>query len=148
MKNIRKIYLILIVIIPFITLFTYSCTDVEGDGINLTEWNGSVLPEDSCYRNPVWEPDLSYPSVFKAAVGYFAFGIDNEWSPGLNYTAPVLSSNDLMNWRLRGEAFTIKPKWSVKNISGISAAFSKTLGIYFVFYNLGEDSLGMAYSFW
>lgn len=120
-----------------------SCTDIQGDGINEVIWEGSVLPEDSCYRNPVWEPDLSYPTVFAAAVGYFAFGTDNEWSPGLEYTAPVLSSNDLMNWRLRGEAFEEKPDWSEGKISRISAGFAKTKGTYYVFYQLGGNAIGM-----
>ncbi len=121
-----------------------SCTDIQGDGIDTVIWEGSVLPEDSCYRNPVWEPDLSYPTVFSAAVGYFAFGTSNEWSPGLEYTAPVLSSNDLMNWRLRGEAFNEKPDWSDAKISRISAAFAKTKGAYYVFYQLDGDIIGMS----
>ncbi|NJK85520.1 MAG: family 43 glycosylhydrolase [Bacteroidales bacterium] len=107
---------------------------------------GSVLPEDSLYRNPVWEPDLSYPSVYSAAVGYFAIGADNEWSPGLFYTAPVLGSNDLMNWKLRGQAFVTKPSWSDKKITSISAGFAKTKGTYYIFYTLGEDGIGMGAS--
>ena len=135
-----------ILILTAISAGQYSCTDVQDDGINTVIWNGSVLPEDSCYRNPVWEPDLSYPSVFKAAVGYFAVGADNEWSPGLNYTAPVLSSNDLMNWRLRGQAFTQKPGWAEEKISSLSAGFAKTRGMYYIFYALGNDKIGMGSS--
>jgi arabinan endo-1,5-alpha-L-arabinosidase len=122
------------------------CTDVQGDGINEVVWEGSVLPEDICYRNPVWEPDLSFPSVFSAAVGFYAVGVDMEWSPGLNYSAPVLSSNDLMNWRLRGEAFTEKPAWSQEKINSIAAGFSKTRGTYYIFYTLGPEGIGMGAS--
>lgn len=147
MKNSIQMNKILgIIILPAIIAGMISCTDVQGDGINTVIWEGSVVPEDSCYRNPVWEPDLSFPSVFKAAVGYYAFGVDNEWSPGLHYTAPVLSSNDLMNWRLRGEAFESKPVWSEGKITAISAAFAKTKGTYFVFYTLGDAGIGMGVS--
>jgi len=141
MKKIFGIAVILSIIAGMI-----SCTDVQGDGINTVIWEGSVVPEDSCYRNPVWEPDLSFPSVFQAAVGYYAFGVDNEWSPGLKYTAPVLSSNDLMTWRLRGEGFQDKPDWAESGITGISAGFSRTRGTYFLFYELGEAGIGMAAS--
>jgi arabinan endo-1,5-alpha-L-arabinosidase len=51
-----------------------------------------------------------------------------------------------MNWRLRGEAFTTKPSWSINKITGISAAFARTRASYYVFYTLGSDSLGMAVS--
>jgi arabinan endo-1,5-alpha-L-arabinosidase len=120
-----------------------SCTDVQGDGLYTVVWEGSVVPQDSCYRNPVWEPDLTYPTVFKAAVGYYAFGADNEWSAGLDFTAPVLSSTDLMSWRSRGEAFVEKPSWSDGPISAISAGFAKTKGTYYIFYELDGEGIGM-----
>jgi arabinan endo-1,5-alpha-L-arabinosidase len=144
MKNTRSFIIqasLTLLFVIFVGVF--SCSDLQGDGIGTVIWEGTVLPEDSCYRNPVWEPDLSYPSVFSAAVGYFALGIDNEWSPGLYYNAPVLSSNDLMRWRLRGEALTEQPDWAEGSITRISAGFSRILGTYFVFYQLGENGIGM-----
>jgi hypothetical protein len=77
MKNIQA----LIVLAALLSIVT-ACTDTQGDGINVVEWDGSVVMEDSCYRNPVWEPDLSYPTVFEAAVGFFALGTDNECLQG------------------------------------------------------------------
>lgn len=132
-----------VLVFPSVIYLMIACTDIQGDGIDTVIWEGSTVPQDSCYRNPVWEPDLSFPSVYSAAVGYYAIGADNEWSPGLHYTAPVLSSNDLMNWRLRGEAFTNKPAWSEGNITHISGGFSKIKGTYYVFYTLGDDGIGM-----
>jgi len=123
-----------------------ACTDVQGDGLYTVIWEGSVVPQDSCYRNPVWDPDLTYPTVFKAAVGYYAFGADSEWSPGLVNTAPVLSSSDLMSWRIRGEAFQEKPSWSGGSITSISAGFAKTKGTYFIFYELDGAGIGMGAS--
>ena len=123
-----------------------SCTDVQGDGLYTVIWEGSEVPQDSSYRNPVWDPDLSYPSVFSAAVGFYALGADNEWAPGLSYMAPVLSSSDLMSWRLRGEAFEEKPTLSDGPITSISAGFAKTKGTYFIFYAMGDAGIGMGAS--
>ena len=98
----KKIFAI--VLLPLLLGVMISCTDVKGDGMGTVIWQGSTVPQDSSFRNPVWEPDLSYPSVYKAAVGFYAIGSDKEWSPGLKLTAPVLSSTNLMSWDQRGEA--------------------------------------------
>jgi arabinan endo-1,5-alpha-L-arabinosidase len=135
-----------ILIFPLLLTYSNSCTDVLGDGMYTVIWEGSEVPQDSCYRNPVWDPDLSFPTVLKAAVGYYAFGADNEWSPGLDITAPVLSSSDLMNWRLRGSGFDAKPDWSEGKITAVSAGFAKTKGVYYLFYALGNEGIGMSVS--
>ncbi len=135
-----------ILIFPLLLTYTNSCTDVLGDGMYTIVWEGSEVPQDSCYRNPVWDPDLSFPTVFKAAVGYYAFGADNEWSPGMEITTPALSSTDLMNWRLRGSCFNAKPDWSEEKVTALSAGFAKTKGMYYIFYALGNEGIGMGAS--
>lgn len=140
----KKIFAI--VLLPLLLGIMISCTDVQGDGMGTVVWQGSTVPQDSSFRNPVWEPDLSYSTVYKAAVGYYAIGADNEWSPGLNRTAPVLSSTNLMSWDQRGEALAEKPAWSESLISSISAGFAKTKGTYYLFYELGNDGIGMGSS--
>jgi arabinan endo-1,5-alpha-L-arabinosidase len=135
-----------IVLLPLLLAGMFACTDVQGDGMYTLIWEGSTVPQDSSFRNPVWEPDLSYPSVFKAAVSYYAIGSDNEWSPGLNLKAPVLSSTDLMSWDRRGEALAEEPDWSVNSITAVSAGFAKTKGTYYLFYQLGNDGIGMGSS--
>jgi beta-xylosidase len=143
-KTMKKI--LAIVLLPLLLGGMIACTDVQGDGMGTVIWQGSTVPQDSSFRNPVWEPDLSYSSVYKAAVGFYAIGADKEWSPGLNLTAPVLSSTDLMSWDQRGEALAEKPVWSGSLISAISAGFAKTKGTYYLFYELGNDGIGMGSS--
>ena len=140
----KKIFAI--VLLPLLLGGMIACTDVQGDGMGTVIWQGSTVPQDSSFRNPVWEPDLSYSTVYIAAVGYYAIGADNEWSPGLNLTAPVLSSTDLMSLDQRGEALAEKPAWSESLISSISAGFAKTNGTYYLFYELGNDGIGMGSS--
>jgi arabinan endo-1,5-alpha-L-arabinosidase len=121
-----------------------ACTDIQGDGIDTIIWEGSQLPEDSAYLNPVWEPDLEKPSVIRGATQFYAFGNEKEWSSGLNYTVPVLRSGDLMNWTFNSEAFSLRPDWAEGDITSIGAQFSKTLGTYYLFYIIGDNGIGVA----
>ncbi len=128
-----------------ITLPQMSCTDIEGDGADSLLWLGATLPEESSYRNPIWEPDLSNPSVFRGATQFFAFGDEKEWSEGLNYVVPVLRSGNLMTWSLSGEAFATRPSWAEGKISSVSGLFAKTLSTYYLAYTI-DDEIGIAYS--
>jgi arabinan endo-1,5-alpha-L-arabinosidase len=121
-----------------------ACTDIQGDGIGSIIWEGSKLPEDSAYVNPVWEPDLGKPSVIRGATQFYAFGDEKQWSPGLSYIVPVLRSNDLMNWTFNGQAFTIRPDWAEGPVTSVAGQFSKTLGTYYLFYTIGEHGIGVA----
>lgn len=121
-----------------------SCTEIGGDGIDTVTWEGSALPEATNYQNPVWQPDLGKPSVFRGPTQFYAFGDEKEWSPGQNYVVPVLSSSKLMSWNLSGEAFKTRPDWDEGKISSVSCVFSKTLGTYYMFYMIGEAGIGSA----
>lgn len=138
----RKI--INIILCPFLLAVPMACTDVGGDGIDTVTWNGSTLPEATSYQNPVWQPDLEKPSVFKGPTQYYAFGVEKEWSTDQNFVVPVLSSSKLMSWNLSGEAFATRPVWDEGKISSISCVFSKTLSTYYMFYMIGEAGIGSA----
>ena len=141
MKNIAFVALITLLICG-----CFSCTDIQGDGIDTVIWEGSQLPNETSFRNPVWEPDLGKPSVFRGATQFYAFGQEKEWSEGLNYVVPVLRSSDLMAWNFNGEAFESAPAWGEGKVTSVGVEFSKTLGTYYMFYTLGDAGIGVAYS--
>jgi arabinan endo-1,5-alpha-L-arabinosidase len=134
--------LIIIALFPLV----YSCTDITGDGMDTVIWNGSTLPEETSYRNPVWEPDLGRPAVFRGATQFYAFGDEKEWSPGLSYRVPVLRSTNLMEWDLTGEAFESGPEWANGTFESVSGIFSKTLGTYYMAYAAGDQGIGTSAS--
>jgi len=135
----------LLVLLPL--MFQVACTDVNGDGIETYVYEGTTLPEASNFRNPVWEPDLSHPSVMRGTTQYFAFGDQKEWESGLNYNVPVLSSNNLMTWSYYQEAFSSLPDWADEPVSSVSVIFAKLLnGLNFMAYTLGDEGIGMAFS--
>ncbi|MBN1791148.1 MAG: family 43 glycosylhydrolase [Bacteroidales bacterium] len=138
--------LIILSILAGILFSHNSCTDIEGDGISTIVYNGSSVPEDSSYRNPVWNFDLTNASVFLSSGPFYAMGEEKEWAPGIRYVVPVLASTNLMNWSLiaQGEAFTEKPEWAEGDLSSVTAFFSKSLGMYYIFYKLGDEGLGAA----
>jgi arabinan endo-1,5-alpha-L-arabinosidase len=136
-----------IILVSSLLISTVSCTDVEGDGADSLWWEGVTLPDESGYRNPIWEPDLSNPSVFRGATQFFAFGDEKEWAPGLNYVVPVIRSGNLMNWSLSGEAFLAgKPTWAMGPVTSVSGIFAKTLGTYYLAYTIEDEGIGIAYS--
>lgn len=139
MKQLIYLFLIPVFFSPVI-----SCTDIEGDGIDSVLWEGSRLPDETSYRNPVWEPDLGKPSLFRGATQFYAFGDEKEWSPGLEYTVPVLRSSDLMSWTLTGQAFNTRPEWAEGKLTSVSGIFSKTLGNYYLCYVIGDKGIGAA----
>jgi beta-xylosidase len=51
-----------------------------------------------------------------------------------------------MSWDQRGEALKNTPSWSASLITAISAGFAKTKGTYYLFYELGNDGIGMGSS--
>ena len=42
---------------------TTGCADTDGDGEGEFEWTGSENPQNTSYRNPVWEPSLAWDAV-------------------------------------------------------------------------------------
>lgn len=147
MKNIPGKLLVPAILAFYIMLVPVnSCTDIDGDGADSLDWKNSGLPEETSYRNPVWEPDLSNPSLFRGATQFYAFGDEKEWSEGLNFVVPVLRSGNLMSWSISNEAFADRPIWAEGRVSSVSGLFSKTLGTYYLAYIIGDAGIGLAYS--
>ena len=147
-----------------------SCTDVGGDGIDSVLWEGSQNPENTSFRNPVWEPSLEAGTVYKGASVYVAISSETQWSTGLNYCLPTITSTDLMRWTFSQQtAFTsdtatyttaddgtktynysgVRPTWTENRIVSVSADFAKTVSgtPYWMLYQPeGENAIGAAYS--
>ncbi len=136
---------ILVLIIAGIAFGYYSCTDIQGDGIETIIYNGSSVPEDSAYRNPVWDFDLSDASVFLSSGPYYSMGSEKAWAAGIQYVVPTLTSANLMDWSLisQAEAFLDKPVWAEGNVTSVTGLFSKSLGMYYLFYKLGNAGIGV-----
>jgi arabinan endo-1,5-alpha-L-arabinosidase len=134
------------ILIVAVAVAVYSCTDIQGDGIDTIEYTGSEVPENTSYRNPVWDFDLTNASVFLSSGPFYALGEEKEWAEGVSYTVPVLTSANLMNWSLieQGEAFISRPSWAEGNITSVTGLFSKSLGMYYVFYKIGDAGIGAA----
>lgn len=141
-----KKYIVITILAAGILLINHSCTDIQGDGIDTIEYQGSQVPENFSYRNPVWNFDLTKASVFLSSGPFYAFGEEKAWAEGINFTVPVLTSSNLMNWSLieQGEAFIEKPSWAEGTVSSVTGFFSKSLGMYYLFYMLGDGGIGAA----
>ena len=170
----KKIFSIIAAIATVGTAMTgslASCTDMGGDGVDSVLWEGSQNPENTSYRNPVWEPSLEAGTVFKAASVYVAISSETEWAKGLKYCCPVVTSNDLMSWNFTAQtAFNypappaedeeegettatstigLRPSWTEARIANISADFAKTVSganYWMVYQPEGENAIGAASS--
>jgi arabinan endo-1,5-alpha-L-arabinosidase len=136
---------ILVLIIAGIASGFYSCTDIQGDGIDTIVYQGSSVPEDSAYYNPVWNFDLTDASVFLSSGPYYAMGTEKAWADGIQYVVPTLTTSNLMDWSLisQAEAFIDKPGWAEGNVTSVTGLFSKSIGMYYLFYKLGGAGLGV-----
>ncbi len=140
-------------------LFTMAgCSDSDGEGE--FEWTGSQNPENTSYRNPVWEPSLAGGTVFKAASSFNALSQETQWATGLDYACPSLQSADLMSWSTNQQAFSYpvtsvnpetgetvvtpgsKPAWVTAKIDQVSADFARTIAgaNYWMIYSSGTDN--------
>lgn len=127
-----------------------SCTDNGGDGIDSIEWHGSQNPENTSYRNPIWEPSLEGGTIVKGASMYVAISTTTQWAPGLTYFCKTLTSNDLMSWTAGNDAYSIPD--SIKNqitfdVNSLSVDYARTVtgANYWMFYTLKDsDYIGVA----
>lgn len=123
-----------------------SCTDVQGDGIDTIVASESKVAETLSYYNPVWDFDITNAHVFLSSGPFYALGNESEWAKGIDYKVPVISSSNLMNWSVVGQAFAEKPNWAEGKLNSVTGVFSKSLGTYYVFYMLGNEGVGVAES--
>jgi|GEM_PF-1072053 len=150
MKKISLAYLTILnsFILLILGLINYGCSEeFGGNGIDSIIWNGSTLPEDSMFINPIFEPDFTCPSLIRGTGAFYAYGNENQWSTGLNFQVPIIVSKNLVNWTLYGSAFSAKPSWVSGKITSVSVYYSSSYNLFLMFYNSSDDeSIGLAYS--
>ncbi len=69
------------------------------------------------YANPVFEPILADPSVYRDSDSgeFYAYGTQDNWGDGHgSRLVPILKSTDLVHWNLIGNALREKPTWKSK----------------------------------
>ncbi|MBQ8046476.1 MAG: family 43 glycosylhydrolase [Prevotella sp.] len=127
---------------------SYSCTDVGGDGIDSVLWEGSKNPENTSYRNPVWEPSLEAGTLLKGSSMYVALSATTQWTTGLTNYCPALTSGNLMTWSRANDGFNSDalPTWGEGRINSLSADYARLNRVqFFLFYTLeGSNSIGYA----
>lgn len=150
MKDIVKIIFAMLCVGALVPAGMTSCTDMGGDGIDSVIWNGSQNPENTQYRNPVWEPSLEGGTLVKGPSIYVALSSSTQWTTGLTNICPSLTSNNLMTWNRANDGFSSEgvPAWNNSRVNSLSVDFAKTLKINFwMFYTLEEgNAIGYAFA--
>ena len=64
------------------------------------------------YQNPLWKESFPDPSVLRGEDGsMYCYGTPDLWEEGKVLEIPILSSPDMVHWRLEGSVFTACPSW-------------------------------------
>lgn len=147
--------------VPALALIFASCADTDGNGEGEFVWEGSENPENTSYRNPVWEPSLAGGTVLKCASNFAAVSQETQWAAGLDYACPSLQSSDLMSWSSNQTAFTYRevtdetdpetgepivtgsyPEWITGRITNVTADFARTINgaNYWMVYTTDTDN--------
>ena len=150
-KKIMKKILYFLSVLVFVCLLVpsamMSCADNSGDGIDSVLWEGSKNPQDSCYRNPVWEPSLEAGTIVKSASMYVAVSATSQWAAGLTYICKTLTSSDIMSWSASNDALSETPTWGEGRVNSLSVDYARTItgATYWMFYTLENGtSIGVA----
>lgn len=135
-----------------------ACNDNDGDGTFI--WEGSQNPENTSYRNPVWEPSLAGGTLLRSGTSFAAISQETQWAAGVPYACPSLLSADLMKYTYSQQAYTYpvptgktdeetgeeiitpgsRPDWLTGEIDELSADFARTLNGYYMFYGSSADN--------
>ena len=144
-----------------------ACADTDGNGEGEFIWEGSRNPENTSYRNPVWEPSLAGGTVFKAASSFVGISQETQWAAGVDYACPSLQSGNLMTWSSNQQAFTYPapagtedpetglpvltpgtyPEWLTGKITGVSADFARTIAganYWLIYASEADNAFGAA----
>ncbi len=102
--------------------------------------------EPAVYQNPVFEPVLADPAVFRGDDGYiYAYGTEDDWADGQGgRVVPVLRSTDMAKWEVVGQAFQEKPDWKDGNVWAPDVV--KHEGKYYMYYTMslwGDSNPGI-----
>ena len=163
MKKLIGLFIHILTVLVVAQILLVSCTDIMGDGTESILYEGSTLPQNTNFRNPVWEPDFELGTIFKGPISYTAISSETEWATGIKYCAPILNSNSLMDWNISsntafiytpdtlvsGDDTTIykRPDWAEGRVHSLAAGFTRTIPgtSYWLFYQLGDEpAIGVA----
>ncbi|MBQ7494645.1 MAG: family 43 glycosylhydrolase [Bacteroidaceae bacterium] len=149
MKNMIKITAAALALGALVPAGFSSCTDMSGDGIDSVLWTGSRNPENTSFRNPVWEPSLEAGTLVKGASMYVALSATTQWTPGLVSLCPALTSNNLMTWSRANDGFAAdaQPAWGEGRVNSLSVDYARAVtgATYWMFYTLeGAETIGAA----
>jgi hypothetical protein len=147
----KILYFLFVPILAFIIIPSAmtGCTDNDGNGIDSVLWEGSKNPEDTSYRNPVWEPSLEAGTIVKGASMYVAVSATSQWTTGLTNICKTLTSNNLMTWSASNDAFSTSPTWGEGRVNSLSVDYARTVvgATYWMFYTLENSaSIGVAFA--
>jgi arabinan endo-1,5-alpha-L-arabinosidase len=103
-------------------------------------------PEPLAYENPVFEPILADPTAIRTDDGtYYAYGTQDDWGDGEgSRIAPIVRSENLVDWEYVGEAFEEKPDWKDGNVW--APAVTVVDGEWILYYSLsvwGDEDPGI-----
>lgn len=165
MKRLAIVTIAAFIVLGSIPTTFISCTDIMGDGVDSIYYPGTTLPQNTSYRNPVWEPDFELGTIYKGATNYIAIGSETQWAKGITYCGPTLTSTNLMDWSFnQNVAFPLKPDtvvagtettifkrpdWAEGRIHSMTAAFARTVPgtSYWMFYQIGDTpAIGAAFA--
>jgi arabinan endo-1,5-alpha-L-arabinosidase len=73
----------------------------------------AAWPDDPAYSNPVLGNDAPDPAAIRAPDGTFYAYTTQSYHDAVFVNLPVLRSDDLVHWRLAGDALPDRPQWAV-----------------------------------
>ena len=147
MKNSIKLWAVFFCITALIPTIVTGCTDNSGDGIDSVLWEGSRNPENTKFRNPVWEPSLEAGTLVKGPSMYAAVSAATQWSKGITKLCPTLTSTNLMSWTPGNDALTTPPTWAEGRVNSLSIDYARAVtgATYWMFYTLeGSNAIAVA----
>lgn len=160
MKKLISIFILAILVLCTVpTTFTSCTSGLDGDGTDSIYYPGNTSPQNSSYRNPVWEPDFELGTIFKGPATYVAISSETQWAAGITYCGAALISSNLMDWTFNPDrtAFMLepdstnkayaRPEWAEGRIHSMSGNFARTItsSPYWLFYQIGDTpAIGVA----
>lgn len=87
------------------------------------------------YINPVFKPVLADPTVVRYGDYFYAYGTEDNWgTEGGHKLVPIIRSENLVDWKYVGNAFSFKPRW--KENGGLWAPdVSEVDGKFYMYYS-------------
>ncbi len=90
------------------------------------------------YTNPVYASDFADPTVIRGRDGSFYAYATNTNVGSAFYNIQVAKSDDLITWRLMGDALPQKPVWAGRDFWAPHVLYDAVKKKYFLYYS-GES---------